>query len=276
VKKFSFAVIADIQLGRMQSAINWWDGIWHSIMRIPLEEAVIGPEIERRLTKAVDWINSNSEIDFAVIPGDITESATPFQFRRAEEILKHLLKPCVIVLGNHDVWEYQRDNERKILWDARFPVSREKFVNYFKEEFTKLPQFFTNWEDQKGELLNFSFIYNNTKFIIVDNVNRQHSPLGLPGAAGWSKLYPASIFWLKKQLSESKGKKVIVFSHAPIKENVLSDSRQVVSIAGHTHKRSKQQKGNVVTITTNALRHEPLVLIVTVSDDGITTEYKRI
>lgn len=56
-----------------------------------------------RLTKVVNYINGRSDVDFAVIVGDIVDSATSTNFGAAKALLSKLNKPYYIVPGNHDL-----------------------------------------------------------------------------------------------------------------------------------------------------------------------------
>ncbi len=56
----------------------------------------------KRLTRAVNYINGRSDVDFTVVEGDIVESATSANFGVAKTILSKLNKPYYVVKGNHD------------------------------------------------------------------------------------------------------------------------------------------------------------------------------
>ena len=57
----------------------------------------------KRLTRAVNYINGRSDVDFTVITGDIVDSATSANFGVAKALLGKLNKPYYIVPGNHDL-----------------------------------------------------------------------------------------------------------------------------------------------------------------------------
>lgn len=57
---------------------------------------------ERDLRHTVADINSNKQLDFAVITGDITELGTDNQLKLAKKILDSLTIPWYIIPGNHD------------------------------------------------------------------------------------------------------------------------------------------------------------------------------
>ena len=57
----------------------------------------------QRLTKAVNYINSRTDIDFVVELGDVADSATSANFASAKSILDGLNKPYYVIEGNHDL-----------------------------------------------------------------------------------------------------------------------------------------------------------------------------
>ena len=277
-KKWRFTVLPDVQLGRELFAINFYDPWWLTLWGIPQKEAVVGEKIAERLKKAVEWINNQEGVQFVASIGDLTDSGTSEQFREAREILDKLTKPFIPMMGNHDVWPYQRKKgEKKVIWEAERPLTVSEFEAHFRE--WKNSPCFENFEVQDGWFQNYAFVTKGFRFVIVDNNNRRKAPLGLPGQAGWAKLYPESRQWVEKQISSSKEKRIIIFSHAPLRTKwlkALEKEKEILNIAGHTHKRSVKQEGNVTVLTTNALYHEPLVLMVEVSENSVKTEYQRI
>jgi len=56
-------------------------------------------------------INNGEDIRFALITGDVTESAQYNEFVKAEKILSELKVPWLPLLGNHDVWTYTKQSE---------------------------------------------------------------------------------------------------------------------------------------------------------------------
>ena len=281
--RFTFAILPDVQLGRELFAINFYDPWWLTLWRIPQKEAVVGEKIAERLKKAVEWINNQEGVQFVASIGDLTDSGTSEQFREAREILDKLTKPFIPMMGNHDVWPYQRKKgEKKVIWEAERPLTVSEFEAHFRE--WKNSPCFENFEAQGGWLQNYAFTVKGVRFVVVDNNNRRKAPFGLPGQTGWSKLYPKSKEWLTKWvLDTQKEKTMIILSHATISMRLLkrlakkiAKERKIIDIAGHTHKRTENRWQNITILTTNALYHEPLIFLGQVSQGGIKFEYHRI
>lgn len=273
MKEFSFGLVPDIHLGRKKLILNWWDRL---LPRSP--EEVVGEEIEQRLLYLIEKINSSSEIEFLILVGDLTDSMEDGQARKVRKILRELRMPRVLLLGNHDVWPYKRAASGKVLWNAKKPLSFGDFKERFHEEFAISSRFFENWEEQGSEFGNFTFIYKDIRFIIVDNVNRRKSPFGLPGAVGWSRLYPESKNWLREQLSQKEERKIVI-SHAPLKRTLLKafpGSKKIVHIAGHVHKESIRKSNEITIFTTGALYLKPVANVVKVLSDDIQFDSVRI
>lgn len=290
-KGFKFAVIPDIHLGRKKVNINPWD-------KEPLEKAIVGIGIERRLRKAVELINKDQEIKFTIVIGDVTDTALEEQFEKAREIIDKLNKPYIPLLGNHDVWPYRRSERdyKKVVWEAERPLTLLEFEEYFKESL-KAPWLLkqTDLLKPKKLLQNYSFSHRGVEFTIIDNVNRRHALPGLPGTVPWSKLHKESKKWLERELSLTTKSRLIVFSHSPLKmrmlERLLRRSqakkemplqrgkvKEIVNIAGHIHKVTgkRTKDGKITIITTGALYLEPMILFVTVSPKKIQFQYKNL
>lgn len=57
----------------------------------------------KRLARAVNYVNSRSDVDFTVITGDIVDSASTNNFVTAKALLSKLKKPYYVIPGNHDL-----------------------------------------------------------------------------------------------------------------------------------------------------------------------------
>lgn len=57
----------------------------------------------KRLARAVNYINSRTDVDFTVIEGDIVDSASSANLGVAKTLLSKLNKPYYVVPGNHDL-----------------------------------------------------------------------------------------------------------------------------------------------------------------------------
>jgi len=271
MRRFYFAVIPDIHLGREKVNINFWD-------RAPEEEATTGIGIEKRLRRIVREINENQEIKFTILIGDITETALPEQFEKVTEILQKLKNPYIPLLGNHDIWPYRRDEKdyKRVVWEAHRPLSVLKFEEYFGDILT------VPWlSKQRKSLQNYSFTFREMKFIVIDNVNRRHALFGLPGTVPWSKLHRESKDWLEREIVFAGKRGIIILSHTPIKtrylERLLRQSqkaRTILNVAGHKHKRTIRVKKDTQVITTNSLYLEPQWLKVSISYAPVQFRYQ--
>lgn len=76
---------------------------------------------ERLIPAAVDDLNQE-RVDFSVAIGDITQNGAADSFVRARAILDRLDAPCLVTLGNHDMWGGGGDR----------PVGRERFAAAFE------------------------------------------------------------------------------------------------------------------------------------------------
>lgn len=295
-----FAVLPDIQLGRKWININFWDNIYFWLKGIPTKppEAVVGEEITERLRTAVAWLNVQNleaerlkrtmewlnvrNFEFIATVGDLTDSAIKEQFREVSEILSELKKPFIPIWGNHDVWPYEFGPDKKTIWEAIRPLHYREFEQYFQEWKSSLC--FQNIREQRQGywLQNYSFVVNGVKFITVDNNSRTHAPFGLPGQDGVVRLYKESEEWLRGEVLNSREEKIIILSHGPLKEKTLKQihrletDKEILAIAGHRHKRSEWRWRNIRRVITNALYHEPYLLVVKIGEEGIKTEYHRI
>jgi outer membrane protein assembly factor BamB/predicted phosphodiesterase len=57
---------------------------------------------EQDLRKTVHDINKQTDLDFIVVTGDVTEMGTKREIKLARKILSGLKKPCHVIPGNHD------------------------------------------------------------------------------------------------------------------------------------------------------------------------------
>lgn len=245
---------------------------------VPFKEGVVGEEIEKRLERAVKFINT-TKAEFVVSIGDLTDSGILKQFWTAREICDRLKKPFIPLIGNHDLWPYRRrDGKKEVIWEAKRPLTIVEFEANFPE--WKNSPCFESFKEQGGWLQNYTFVVKGVRFVVVDNNNRRKAPFGFPGQSGWAKLYPESKEWLRNYVLSSREDRIIILSHTPLAKRLLKElpsetEKKLLAISGHTHKRTDWEWRNVRRVTTNALYHEPLLLIVKVSPE-IKTEYHQI
>jgi len=263
---FRFGIVPEIHIGRHRIIYNWWD---YFLPRSSHE--VVGVAIEKRLQELVERLN-NSQIDFVISVGDLTDSMTDSQVKTVKKIMRHLRVPWVPLMGNHDIWPYEYNKEGRVLWNANQPIDFREFKKRFKEEFHRSQGVFKEWKEQGDFFQNISFIYSDTKFIVVDNVSRRRALFGLPGNIGFDKLHRESLQWLHEELKTPE-KKIVILSHHPLKIK-LQINKKILKIAGHRHKFKIQKNKNTISVVTNALYVTPEYQIITVdSDFAISLNY---
>jgi len=268
VKEFSFLVIPDIELGRPH--FDLCDaGIWDPFRR---KKRVVKRGIERRLAGVTKLLPE--EVKFAITVGDLTDSALPEQFSKVKEILADELL-TVLVVGNHDLWPFRKLWDPILSWkhyeETDEPIGLKIFEEIFRENLQQLSEFFNGWQKQKSSFLNYTFLYNDVRFIVIDNMSRHHAILGFPGTIGFPHLYPETKDWLQKQLSQEEKIKIII-SHSPLKRELLealSGDAEIINIAGHHHRCSLRKSNNITTFVTGALYLEPVVTVVKILLDKV-------
>jgi len=258
---FGFAVLADPHLGRNSLIVNWWDRY------IPQsDKEVVGESIAERLKKFVRVVNSEKDVRLVVSVGDNTESISPSQTQLLKEIMSGLNVPWLPIPGNHDMWPYERDFSGQILWEAKEVLQFSSFKKIFNEEFEKLTDRVGDWQEQNGRLANFSFICGNIQFIAIDNVNRQKASLKLPGVKSRKSAHPQSQQWLFKQLEETRKRKVIIISHAPMRlslpNGLKRGKHEILMLSGHKHRYLFNKNGKISSLTAGALYLDPIFPII--------------
>ncbi len=251
-----FAVLGDLHFGRQKIVINWWDRF---LPRSPLE--VTGQEVEQRLRNFVEEINNSSQIKFVISVGDLTDSMTAKQVRNLKRIMQDLKVPWLPVMGNHDLWSYDRDVSGRVVWHTTRPLAFSEFKDIFSKEFSLAEKFFQGWKEQGEDFCNFSFVYNNTKFIVVDNSDRSRAPLWFPGNNGRGKFYPESKQWLLEELKGTETN-IVIISHLPLQIRIKSVEKKVLTIAGHRHKFRIVKNNNISSLISNALYIDPIIPVI--------------
>lgn len=144
-------------------------------------------ETEEQLRKAIKQINKDRKIDFVIFTGDNINKANKKNMARFLRTANKLNKPYYVVVGNHDVFRYNRfDKEDYVhsIW-LRHPQMLFKKTNYvFKPN---------------RELV----------FLVVDGANEL-----IPSQSGYYR--PETLEWVNKQLKKYKNKKVVIVQHFPL------------------------------------------------------------
>jgi parallel beta-helix repeat protein len=211
-EKWSFAIITDLHIGR---GYPDYGGKGISVE----DQKGEGQDyyLTERLKKAVEWINdnqSNYNIKFVIVLGDISDSGEYSELKKAKDILDKLEVPYVPVIGNHDIWPYTDEEEFN-------PSYLRYFEPVFKDAFEKLannPDFNFEWQSDRGDLVNYRFTYNGMRFVILDFVSREHGFVGhgvWPGAV----LHDKTKEWLSQSLLENEP--AIIFSHHPMTRKII-------------------------------------------------------
>ncbi len=128
-------------------------------------------EATDELNELVESVNSLSDIDFILIAGDLTQDSYVREYKWVHRELKNLIIPYIAVVGNHDL---RRNGERLFL---------EMFG-----------------------ALDFSFTYENTKFICLNNSSYIYD---------WNGKVP-NLEWLSEEMDNSADvENIVVVSHIP-------------------------------------------------------------
>jgi 3',5'-cyclic AMP phosphodiesterase CpdA len=205
-----------------------------------------GYEIYKKILKKV---GQDRSIVFAVHVGDFTEAGTLAEYQKYLSINKTANFPIYSVLGNHDAYKGGWRNFLKLIGP-----------------------------------LNYSFDYENSHFIVVNNAFRGFFDLD-------------QLYWLEKELKTNKDKNLFVFFHKPLFDplemdnNHVMDSRHLAEklealfsqyrvkyvFAGHLHAYGRADKDGVTYIVASGAGTPKLMpaliggiyhfVKVTVSDD---------
>jgi predicted phosphodiesterase len=91
----TFAVISDPHVTVANPETGW------QAPPIPLEPTMYDRSVEL-LEAAIAEINALPELDFVLVPGDLTRDSEPYNHDKARDILTRFRKPVFCVSGNHD------------------------------------------------------------------------------------------------------------------------------------------------------------------------------
>jgi len=196
------------------------------------------------LEKLKDVIEADSNIKFAVITGDITQYGTAQDVQKFIDIARSLNVPCYPVIGNHDIY----------------------FGNW------------PNWKDRIGST-SYRINADAATLFILDSANAYFGRDQLD--------------WLEREMRTAAGR-VFVFSHANIFVESLVDIQQftdtkerarLVSILrnragfmfmGHVHRQTLNEAGNVQYISIEDYRDKRVYCVVSVRQNGIDLQYKKL
>jgi hypothetical protein len=195
-----------------------------------------------RLNAAVEWINrhhndAERNIKFAVVLGDITDTAEYSEFLKAREILNQLDIPYIPIIGNHDIVPYvskanydpddrawgpilrgigKRRKDGEPLGDALF---EKVFWTENQKNTDKINALFgaNNFKKQtteNGKYQNYEFDYNGIKFLGLDFASRiQERQLFFPLNATYAN---ETSEWINEYKNNDR---LVVFTHYPLSKN---------------------------------------------------------
>lgn len=188
--------------------------------------------------RAIEFINDLSPPPSAVIiTGDITSSSWPSQWKKARELLDALAIPYYPIMGNHDVWQYDREGGNETLGpmgDAQFGATfgdllrgSAQVVGYYNttvhNPWHNCSSTFQNYQ------LNLVEPASGAKlaFLAGDWSTREAAPCancsGVPGWAerGLSDFPGGTLPWLRQRLAEEAASpapadRLFLVQHQPI------------------------------------------------------------
>ncbi len=240
----------------------------------------------KALNNAVKNINSNENIEFVIILGDLVDWASIQNWKTYEQIIENLEPPVFPTIGNHDY----RDSMFDVLYPG-IPFSNWKIDNSGLEYYYKnlIPKENTHNKNSKENLnLKFGPNPNDYRFdhgplhiVILDS---GHDSISKTEA--WLRgkgLQDSQIRWLEQTIQEEENI-FISMHHTPIFEfenkkmkglfqNVdnflsLTQSKDVKSVlSGHIHINSESKIDNANYISTS---DPPTYRIIEFNPDGTT------
>ncbi len=236
VQKVAFAVLSDPHLALNEPENTW--KMFHYNQDI--------------LSWAIDEINERQDIDFVLVPGDLTKDSEPHNHRAVRAMLDKLNVPYYVIPGNHDV---KKD------WMPQGNFGVVDFARYYEGH---------------------GYDGSDRSWYSVDPVPGLHL-IGLDSAShpkfsnSWGgAVTNEQIEWLEKDLKANLGKEVIVMvHHALVKHEGKDDPRNYVenadevkrilhkygvkaTITGHLHVTDIAEENDLYDISSPALSSFPL------------------
>jgi 3',5'-cyclic AMP phosphodiesterase CpdA len=224
-ENLAFAHLSDIHIGegasnRDYGTKGFFDSLSGNESGYPAE----------RLSKAVNWLNQHAQsnkIKFAIFSGDLTDSGEKSEFLHFKKIADSLTIPYIPLIGNHDIWSYNRFGEEDI--HARGDSLMNEIFNPI---FATLDSSFTiiaddrnkRWFDEESHLYcylqNFVVATNQVHFVFLDFNPRYHVRKNEPGIGPEAQLHEGkggTLSFLATALNNAKANaaKVVIISHHP-------------------------------------------------------------
>jgi len=179
------------------------------------------------LSSAIKKINSlvvSNNIKFVFITGDVTNSATTYQYAESRQLLDKLTIPYYPIIGNHDIWPYNST------WENDAPTGDQLFWETYKDKYAGiLHSNLTVWNPENNcysFFQNFEVKVGNIMFYALDFNSRHHAvaSLGYKGSMPGADLYDfedGTFQWFESRLAALKatkpsdGLQIVIMHHQP-------------------------------------------------------------
>jgi len=195
------------------------------------------------LEKIADVINNNSQIEFAVILGDVTNTGTAQDLKKFIEISDLFNVPCYPVIGNHDI-----------------------LYNTWK-----------NWRDLIGST-NYQITGNGINLLILDSANSFFGKQQLDWLESKIKSSKRNTFVFTHCNFFVNGINIQQSSDPKERARTISILKNNCDIlfSGHAHERYINSAGNVQYITVEDYKDKKAYCIVTVKDSVVSYKFEKL
>jgi 3',5'-cyclic AMP phosphodiesterase CpdA len=247
--KVAFAVLSDPHIALKESENTW--KMFHYSQDV--------------LSWAIDEINKRNDIDFVLVPGDLTKDSEPYNHRAVKAMLDKLDVPYYVIPGNHDV---KKDWMPKENWGI------SEFVNYYER----------HGYDDSGKSWYSLDVAPGLHLIGLDSASHPKFSNSWGGAVTDDQLE-----WLEEDLKANADKTAIVMvHHALIKHEGKDDPRYYVEnsdavkeilrehgvktvITGHLHVTDIAEEDGLYDIASPAISSYPLAFrFMEISDSELS------
>jgi len=190
----------------------------------------------KNFTRAVNYINNMTDVDFVVQIGDIVDSASSANFNASKSILDNLTKPYYIVEGNHDIGSYSGANFRKYIGPT------ENIVNFLGYQLIFVGINKNGTKNANNTTIAYDWVFNfSTADKDMPTIVFSHGPVQpKPGktCSDW----------------DSNATIKIYFSYACSMKSELDKFTNLIGYyAGHVHRGTVQTIGNTLYVTEDNL-----------------------
>jgi predicted phosphodiesterase len=187
--------------------------------------------------------DSNNEIKFAVITGDITQNGAAKDIKKFIEIARSLEVPVYPVIGNHDIYFGNWTEWKNLIGSTRYKIDGTGTTLFILDSanafFGKDQLDWLEREIKRTQGRVFVFSHCNLSMIGFDEV---------------------------QQLADTRERARII--------SILR-SRCDAMFTGHLHKRSISQEGNVKYISLDGFIEQPAYCLVSVKKDSVSYKFEK-